>query len=340
MSATRDWDGLLRMLSTVDAVHGLYYALMHVWFDLVGYSPTSLRFPSAVFVGLAAAGVVLLTRTVSTRATGVVAGIAFVAIPRVGLDGHGGPLLRARHAHRGRAHRGAGAGGPARGIARRRVQAAWWALYGLIAWFGASTFIYLALLVGAHGAVIMWSIASARVGRRTLRPMMVSLLGWAHRLNLGGAPVPAARGRGHRAVRAGRLDQAHRPEDARAGRLHAALPRERRVRVGRLAAGAPRPRDARAARDPPGARPPGLHRRARGRDRRLRVGVPPRRLVADAAPARGRVARRAHDAARLRVHAHVAALLAAVPRVHGPRLRHAHGRGDPRAAVEARSSRS
>jgi mannosyltransferase len=177
VSATRDWDALARMLSTVDAVHGLYYALMHVWFDLVGYSPTSLRFPSAVFVGLAAAGVVLLTRTVSTRATGVVAGICFVVIPRsawMGTEGRSFALgtliavaltvvlvLAARRA-----------GSPP------RVQAAWWALYGLIAWFGASTFIYLALLVGAHGAVILWAVASARVGRRTVRPMIVSLLGW------------------------------------------------------------------------------------------------------------------------------------------------------------------
>ncbi len=39
--------------------------------------------------------------------------------------------------------------------------------------------MYLALLVGAHGVVILWAIASARVGRRSRRPMVVSLLGWA-----------------------------------------------------------------------------------------------------------------------------------------------------------------
>ena len=177
ISATRDWDDLLRMLGTVDAVHGLYYAVMKVWFDLVGYSPTSLRLPSAAFIGLAAAGVVLLTRTVSTRATGVVAGIVFVVIPRsawMGTEGRSFALgtliavaltvvlvLAARRA-----------GSP------WQLQARWWALYGLIAWFGASTFIYLALLVGAHGAVILWAVASARVGRRTVRPMIVSLLGW------------------------------------------------------------------------------------------------------------------------------------------------------------------
>lgn len=177
ISATRDWDDLLRMLGTVDAVHGLYYGVMKVWFDLVGYSPTALRLPSAVFVGLAAAGVVLLTRTVSTRATGIVAGIVFVVIPRsawMGTEGRSfalGTLIAvALTVVLVLAARRAGSS-PGR-------QAAWWALYGLIAWFGASTFIYLALLVGAHGAVILWAVASARVGRRTVRPMIVSLLGW------------------------------------------------------------------------------------------------------------------------------------------------------------------
>ncbi len=178
ISATRGWDDLLRELSTVDAVHGLYYAGMKVWFELVGYSPTSLRFPSAVFIGLAAAGVVLLTRTISTRATGIVAGLVFVVIPRsawMGTEGRsfalGTRIAVALPVAFVLAARRAGS--------RWQVQARWWALYGLLAWLGASTFVYLALLVGAHGVVILWAIASARVGRRSRRPMVVSLLGWA-----------------------------------------------------------------------------------------------------------------------------------------------------------------
>ncbi|GAB7302538.1 hypothetical protein MAFF212519_03890 [Clavibacter michiganensis] len=185
ISATRGWDDLLRELSTVDAVHGLYYAGMKVWFELVGYSPTSLRFPSAVFIGLAAAGVVLLTRTISTRATGIVAGLVFVVIPRsawMGTEGRSfalGTLIAvALTVAFVLAARRAGS--------RWQVQARWWALYGLLAWLGASTFVYLALLVGAHGVVILWAIASARVGAAAAGP-------WSSRCSAG-RRRPSSRG--------------------------------------------------------------------------------------------------------------------------------------------------
>jgi mannosyltransferase len=52
------------MLDSVDAVHGLYYGMMHVWFDTVPYSPLALRAPSVIAVGVTAGLVFALGRRV------------------------------------------------------------------------------------------------------------------------------------------------------------------------------------------------------------------------------------------------------------------------------------
>ncbi|MET0989296.1 MAG: hypothetical protein ABWY54_01485, partial [Glaciihabitans sp.] len=62
ISSTRSRSQLLDMIGTVDAVHALYYALIHVVFDVFGYSPLAMRVPSAVAVGAAAALTVLIGR--------------------------------------------------------------------------------------------------------------------------------------------------------------------------------------------------------------------------------------------------------------------------------------
>ncbi len=59
------WPALFRLLTHIDAVHGLYYALMHVvfWF---GHTEVTLRLPSV----LGAVGAVLLTAVLTVRLTG------------------------------------------------------------------------------------------------------------------------------------------------------------------------------------------------------------------------------------------------------------------------------
>ncbi|MGG7507264.1 glycosyltransferase family 39 protein [Plantibacter sp. YIM 135249] len=83
MSAERSWESLGRMLSTVDAVHGLYYAILHVWIDLFGASPFSVRFPSAIAIGIATMGVALLATKLAGRTVGLVAAGVFIILPRV-----------------------------------------------------------------------------------------------------------------------------------------------------------------------------------------------------------------------------------------------------------------
>ena len=83
LSAQRSLPSLFRMLGSVDAVHGTYYLFLHFWVQAFGVSPFSVRFPSAIAVGLAMAGIVVIgTRLAGTR-VGVFAGIVAVFLPRI-----------------------------------------------------------------------------------------------------------------------------------------------------------------------------------------------------------------------------------------------------------------
>ncbi len=81
-SYSRSLGQLWRMLANVDAVHGLYYLLMHGWFQL--FPPTEFwsRAPSGLAVGAAAAGVVVLGREFSSRTAAVASGVFCAILPR------------------------------------------------------------------------------------------------------------------------------------------------------------------------------------------------------------------------------------------------------------------
>lgn len=82
-SASRTLPELWKLLGHIDAVHGLYYLLMHGWFTI--FPPTEFwsRAPSALAIGAAAAGVTVFTRQfVPGRATAVCAGAVFAIMPR------------------------------------------------------------------------------------------------------------------------------------------------------------------------------------------------------------------------------------------------------------------
>ncbi len=73
---------LWRMLGNVDAVHGLYYVLMHGWFQI--FPPTEFwsRAPSGLAVGGAAAGVVVLGKQFSSRTVALASGVVCAILPR------------------------------------------------------------------------------------------------------------------------------------------------------------------------------------------------------------------------------------------------------------------
>ena len=83
LSAQRSLPSLFRMLGSVDAVHGTYYFFLHFWVQVFGASPFSVRFPSAIAVGFAVAGVVVLGSRLAGIRVAVFAGIVAVMLPRI-----------------------------------------------------------------------------------------------------------------------------------------------------------------------------------------------------------------------------------------------------------------
>jgi mannosyltransferase len=69
-------------LSNVDAVHGLYYLMMHGWFQIVPPTEFWSRAPSALAVGGAAAGVVVLGKQFSSRTVALSSGALCAILPR------------------------------------------------------------------------------------------------------------------------------------------------------------------------------------------------------------------------------------------------------------------
>ncbi len=81
-SASRSLPQLWQLLGHIDAVHGLYYLLMHGWFTVFGPTEFWSRVPSCLAVGAAAAGTAAFTRQFSSRSTAVTAGVVFAILPR------------------------------------------------------------------------------------------------------------------------------------------------------------------------------------------------------------------------------------------------------------------
>lgn len=152
MSAERSFADLFRMLGNVDAVHGAYYVVLHVWIDLFGASELSTRLPSALAVGAATAGTVVLARSLGNARLAVVAGTVFAVLPRVTYMGAEARstamatmlavwtmvtlvwLLRRPH--------------------RRRLPLLW-GLYALGLAAGFYIFLYLVLLIPVHALVVI-----------------------------------------------------------------------------------------------------------------------------------------------------------------------------------------
>ncbi|KJC64410.1 glycosyltransferase family 39 protein [Agreia bicolorata] len=169
VSATRTWPELWAMLHTVDAVHGLYYAFMHVWFDLVGYSPFTLRLPSAIISGGTVALTMLLASRFGTRGFALLAGVVLITIPRFTWAGTEGRsyaltallaaamtllLMRALDAARAPSTRWA---------------AVWpWLAYAGVGLFSVGIFVYLSLVVVAHAVTVVVLTMSGTLNRRQL----------------------------------------------------------------------------------------------------------------------------------------------------------------------------
>lgn len=81
--ARRPLGSVWGLLGNIDAVHGLYYLLMHGIFSLFGANLLTLRLPSVVAMATATAAVVMIGRDFAGNRAGVMSGLSFVLLPLV-----------------------------------------------------------------------------------------------------------------------------------------------------------------------------------------------------------------------------------------------------------------
>ena len=154
-AADRSIEDLWRMVGNIDAVHGGYYLVMHYWLDVFGTSPVSLRAPSAIAVGVAAAGVYVLGRRLVSQSVGVVGSVVFALLPRVtwmGVEGRSYAMSAAAavwltvllvRLTTSSSHQ------------REARPYPWWILYSVGCALSAVLNIYLVLLLIAHGLTLV-----------------------------------------------------------------------------------------------------------------------------------------------------------------------------------------
>jgi mannosyltransferase len=189
-SASRTLPELWKLLGHIDAVHGLYYLLMHGWFAV--FPPTEFwsRVPSALAIGAAAAGVTVFTRQfVPGRATAVCAGAVFAILPRTtwaGMEARPYALAAA-----------AAAGLTVLLVAAvRRNTPRFWLSYALALMLSILLSLNLILLVLVYAAMLpslapkesrkspaIWWAASSTVGIGLMTPFIVFAHGQVGQVN-------------------------------------------------------------------------------------------------------------------------------------------------------------
>ena len=159
LSAKRSLPSLWMMLGHVDAVHGTYYFGLHWWIRIFGTSPFSLRFPSAIAIGVTVVAVTLIASRLSSRRVAIAAGIICAVLPRVTYMGEEA---------RSYAFSAAIAAWLTLiliEILRRKTPPKWlWFAYGGLFSLGIYVFLYLALFAVVHGIILM----ATRVSKRLL----------------------------------------------------------------------------------------------------------------------------------------------------------------------------
>ena len=164
-ASTRSAAQLWRMVGNIDAVHGLYYLLMRGWYAVFPATEFASRFSSALAVGLAAAGVVVLGRQISTRSVAVTAGLVFAVLPRVtwaGMETRSYALSMAAAVWLT----------VFCVLTERRGRPWWWLTYALLLAAATLLNVFLLLIVPAHGVAVamtgstprrvrLWAVAAA-----------------------------------------------------------------------------------------------------------------------------------------------------------------------------------
>lgn len=176
-AAGRSPGELLLLLQAVDAVHGAYYFLMHLWTSVFGFSEVAMRLPSAIAVGAASGLTVVLGRKLGSAPLGVAAGLVLAVLPRMvwaGTESRQSALTTVLAV-----------------LLTLLLLRAWesnrlldWALYGVCALVGVGVFMFFALAIVAHAAaaivlrrrIVATLVSCAAAGLAAL-PFLVFALG-------------------------------------------------------------------------------------------------------------------------------------------------------------------
>ncbi|MEU9924758.1 glycosyltransferase family 39 protein [Streptomyces griseoluteus] len=190
--AHRTLGELLALLGHIDAVHGLYYLLMHGVFALWDGGLAALRLPSVLATALAAAGVGALGSRLAGPRTGVLAGVLFALFPAT-----------QQYAQEGRSYALVTAGVVwatylfLRGLGS--AACGWWVGYGVLLAVVCWVHEFAALVLFAHAVTLRllrvrwrrWGVAAAGV-LVTVAPLaVVSARQAAQQLGWLGRPSPA-----------------------------------------------------------------------------------------------------------------------------------------------------
>ncbi|MFD4293721.1 glycosyltransferase family 39 protein, partial [Rhodococcus sp. NPDC058532] len=135
------------VLDRIDAVHGLYYLLMHGWFAVFGFGELSARIPSALAVGAGTAALVQLARTLAGIRVAVLAGAVFMILPRItwaATEARSYALVAAM----------AAVTGLVLVVALRSARRGWWVLYTVVTAVSVVLFFHSAVLVVAHAITV------------------------------------------------------------------------------------------------------------------------------------------------------------------------------------------
>ncbi|WP_377270957.1 glycosyltransferase family 39 protein [Peterkaempfera sp. SMS 1(5)a] len=153
--AIRSWGQIWELLHHVDAVHGLYYLLMHGVFLVFGPGLTALRMPSVIAMAVAAGGVALIGRRLVGPAVGVTAGLLLAVTPFV-----------SKYAQEGRSYALVTAGVVITCLLLLRAweRPTWprWAAYGAMVLLVGLLHEFALLIVVAHGATVLLTRGSGR----------------------------------------------------------------------------------------------------------------------------------------------------------------------------------
>ncbi|AQA22248.1 dolichyl-phosphate-mannose-mannosyltransferase family protein [Rhodococcus sp. MTM3W5.2] len=155
-AADRSVPELVELLRGIDAVHGLYYLVMHGWFELFGVSELSARAPGAIAIGIGTAALVQTASLLAGTRTAVVAGAVFAIMPRItwaSTEARSYAMVAAL----------AAVAGLVLVLAMRSTSRWWWALYAVVVALSIMLFVYSAALVAAHAVTVACTRGAPRL---------------------------------------------------------------------------------------------------------------------------------------------------------------------------------